>query len=71
METLKRFVFDAILAENSLSLLASQGISVRGSLATPVVISVDEVGFSPRILYDAAKMASVFTVFYALRECSS
>jgi hypothetical protein len=68
MDKLKRFVFDALLAENSLSQLGSQGISVRGATATPPTLDVDEVGFSPRILYDAAKMSSVFTAFFCLEN---
>lgn len=67
-DKLKRFVFNALLAENSLSQLGAQGISVRGSAPVPQSIVVDEVGFSPRILYDAARMASVYTVFFALEN---
>lgn len=65
---IRQFVFNAILAENSLAQLDSQGISVRGSAATPPTISVEEVGFSPRIVYDAAKMASVFMAFFCLEN---
>ena len=65
---IKQFVFNAMLAENSLSQLASQGISVRGSAATPPTIQVDELGFSPRIVYDATKMSSVYTAFFCLEN---
>ena len=65
---IKQFVFNAMLAENSLGQLADQGISVRGSNATPPTVSVDEMGFSPRILYDATKMSSVFMAFYCLEN---
>jgi hypothetical protein len=68
MEKIKQFVFNALLAENSLSQLGSQGISVRGAVPTPPTIGVDELGFSPRILYDAAKMASVFSAFFCLEN---
>ena len=68
MDRLRQFVFDAMLAENSLAQLASQGISVRGSASVPATIRVEEVGFSPRILYDAAKMSSVFAAFFALEN---
>ena len=57
-----------MLAENSLSQLNSQGISVKGSVATPPTVNVDEIGFSPRVLYEATKMASVFTAFYCLEN---
>ncbi|TFW05789.1 hypothetical protein E4K72_10870 [Oxalobacteraceae bacterium OM1] len=64
---MRQFVFNALLAENSLAQLAGDGISVRG-VATPPVITVDEFGFSPRIVYDAKKMASVFTAFFCLEN---
>lgn len=67
---IKQFVFNAMLAENSLALLAEKGISVRGSAAIPPTISVDEIGFSPRILYEATKMSSVFMAFFALENAA-
>lgn len=65
---IRRFVFNALLAENSLTGLNDQGISVRGGTATPPTISLEEVGFSPRTVYDATKMASVFMAFYCLEN---
>ena len=65
---IKQFVFNALLAENSLEQLGEQGISVRGGNATPPTISVDEMGFSPRIIYDATKMSSVFMAFFCLEN---
>jgi hypothetical protein len=57
MEQIKQFVFNAMLVEDSLTSLVEQGISVRGVAATPPTIDLDELGFTPRILYDAQKMA--------------
>lgn len=68
MDRLRQFVFDAMLAENSLAQLASQGISVRGSAPVPPVVRIDDVGFSPRVLYDATKMSGVFSAFFALEN---
>ena len=68
MPDVKQFVFNAMLAENSLSQLGEQGISVRGSAATPPTIEVEDLGFSPRTLYDAKKMASVFSAFFCLEN---
>jgi hypothetical protein len=65
---IKQFVFNALLAENSLAQLTAQGISIRGGVATPPTISLDEVGFSPRIIYDATKMSSVFSAFFCLEN---
>lgn len=64
---MRQFVFNALLAENSLAQLSTEGISVRGS-AIPPTISVEDFGFSPRIMYDATKMASVFTAFFCLEN---
>lgn len=68
MERLKQFVFNGILVQDSLTHLESAGISVRGAAATPPVIKVDESEFSPRIVYDAGKMSSVFTAFFCLEN---
>ncbi|WP_152036642.1 Swt1 family HEPN domain-containing protein [Burkholderia pyrrocinia] len=64
---MRQFVFNALLAENSLAQLASEGIAIRGT-ATPPVIAVEEFGFSPRIVYDAKKMSSVFTAFFCIEN---
>ncbi|ULA66382.1 MAG: HEPNSwt1 domain-containing protein [Nitrospira sp.] len=68
MNKVKQFIFNAMLAENSLDQLERLGISVRGASTLPPTIEVDEVGFSPRILYDASKMSSVFTAFFCLEN---
>ncbi len=65
---MKQFVFNALLAENSLTQLVAQGISVRGGIATPPTIKIDNMGFSPRVVYDATKMASVFSAFFCLEN---
>lgn len=64
---MKQFVFNALLAENTLAQLAGDGISIRGA-ATPPVITVEEFGFSHRIVYDAKKMSSVFTAFFCIEN---
>lgn len=57
-----------MLAENSLSQLSEHGISVRGGMATPPTINVEEAGFSPRVVYEATQMASVFMAFFCLEN---
>ena len=66
---MRQFVFNALLAENSLAQLSSDGISIRG-VATPPIISVDTFGFPHRIVYDAKKMSSVFTAFFCLENAA-
>ncbi len=65
---MRQFVFNALLAENSLAQLDSQGIAVKGGKAMPPVISVEEFAFNAQIVYDAGKMASVFTAFFCLEN---
>ncbi len=65
---IRQFVFNALLAENSLTQLEEEGISITGKNATPPKINVDEIGFSPRVLYEAEKMSSVFMAFYCLEN---
>lgn len=65
---LKDFVFDAMLAENSLAQLVVVGISVRGSAATPPTIDLSDKGFSPRLMYDAEKMSSVFSAYFCIEN---
>jgi hypothetical protein len=68
MEKIKQFVFNAMLAESALDQLSEQGISVRGTTVTPPTIGVNELGFTPRILYDAQRMASVFSAFFCIEN---
>lgn len=64
----KKFIFGAMLAENSLAQLSSIGISVRGSVATPPTIDLTDKGFSPKLLYSAEKMSSVFTAYFCIEN---
>ena len=66
--SLKRFVFDAMLAENALSQLGAEGISVTGRAVAPPTIAADDLGFSPRAVYEAGKMGGVFMAFFCLEN---
>jgi hypothetical protein len=68
MHRVKQFVFDGMLVSDALGQLELAGISVRGVAATPPTIQLDEASFSPRIVYDAGKMSSVFTAFFCLEN---
>lgn len=68
MDQLKQFAFDGMLVSDALGQLEKAGISVRGVAATPPMIQVEETDFSPRIVYDAGKMSSVFTAFFCLEN---
>lgn len=68
MSDIRRFVFNAMLVENSLDQLSSEGIGIRGETTDGTVIRVDEIGFSPRIVHESQKMASVFMAFFCLEN---
>ena len=68
MDPLKRFVFDALLTQNSLAQLESIGISVRGAAVAAPTVELEEAEFSPRIVYDAGRMSSVFGAFFCLEN---
>lgn len=65
---MRQFVFNALLAENSLAQLAAEGISVKGGTAEPPVVTVEEFGFSHRTVYNAKKMSSVFMAFFCIEN---
>jgi hypothetical protein len=68
MDKLKRFVFDAMLAENSLDQLTAQGITVRGKALAPPATGGEELVYSPTVVFNAARMAGVYTAFFCLEN---
>jgi len=75
IDILKQFVFNGILTNDSLSKLEGNGISVKGDGNLNAVSPIEEKSFSPRIVFDANKMASVYIGFFcvenAIRELVS
>lgn len=67
-DQLKKFVFNGLLLEDSFSRLESQGISVRSGKNEIPVERIDSADFSPRIIHDANRMASIYIVFYCLEN---
>ena len=68
MEFLKRFVFNAFLLDDSLERLEKDGISVRSGATVIPVERIEEADFSPRIIYDANKMSSIYVAFFCLEN---
>ena len=65
---MKHFVFNALLLADSLERLEERGISVRkGGNAEPIS-RIEERNFSPRIVHDATKMASIYVGFFCLEN---
>lgn len=65
---LKEFIFNGLLLDDSLDNLEDSGISVRDGQKLKGVTRIQETDFSPKIIYNATKMSSVFTVFFCLEN---
>jgi len=68
IERLKQFVFNGILTEDSITNLEKQGISVRQGSQVQPIARIEETDFSPRVIHDASRMASIYIVFYCLEN---
>lgn len=65
---LKEFMFNGLLLDDSLVRLEEQGISVKSGYELEEVQRIDNTDFSPRIIFNATKMSSVFKVFFCLEN---
>ncbi|MCB9227892.1 MAG: hypothetical protein H6578_12090 [Chitinophagales bacterium] len=65
---LKEFIFNGLLLDDTLDKLEDSGISVREGQKLKGVSRIQETDFSPRIIHNATKMSSVFTVFFCLEN---
>lgn len=66
--TLKEFVFNALLVQDSFNALEKEGISVSASGDFTSVSRVVERDFSPRVWHDALNMSSVYTALYCIEN---
>jgi hypothetical protein len=65
---LKEFIFNGLLLDDTLDKLSESGISIREGQTIANISRIQETDFSPRIIYNATKMSSVFMVFYCLEN---
>lgn len=65
---LKEFIFNGLLLDDTLDKLEESGISVREGQKLQGVSRIQKTDFSPRIIHNATKMSSVFTVFFCLEN---
>lgn len=65
---LKQFVFNGILSEDSLTNLEKEGISIRQGSKIQPVARIEETDFSPRIIHNGSRMASIYIVFFCLEN---
>jgi len=68
VKNLKQFVFNALLAEDTLSSLNDIGIDVKNLSGVKETMRVVEKDFSPVIWYNANKMSSVYTAIYCIEN---
>lgn len=67
-DQLKQFIFNGLLLRDSFERLEGQGISVNSGKNLIPVERIDEEDFSPRVIYDANLMSSIYIVFYCLEN---
>ena len=65
---LKEFIINGLLLDDTLNRLEESGISVREGQQLKGISRIQETDFSPRIIHNATKMSSVFTVFFCLEN---
>lgn len=66
--TLRQFVFNGLLLQDSLDTLEKEGITVRESGDLKPVSRVVEADFSPKIWHDANNMASVYQAIFCIEN---
>ena len=66
--TIKEFVFNALLIQDTFSNLEKEGISISNTNDFSPISRVIEQDFSPKIWNDALKMSSVYTALYCIEN---
>lgn len=68
LSILKKFVFNGILLEDTLFQLEEKGISVKKGEKIQPITRISEADFSPIIMHNASRMASVYIAFFCLEN---
>jgi len=66
--SIKEFVFNALLTQDTFRSLENEGISVSSSDDFITISRVVERDFSPRVWHDAINMSSVYTALYCIEN---
>jgi len=66
IKQLKKMVFNGLLAQEDLKTLENQGIGIKVPLSP--VAKIQEEDFSPILIHEAERMASVYALFYCLEN---
>lgn len=64
----KKFVFNALLIEESLYKIHNDGISVKHGIASAPISRIVENDFSPTIWIQASQMSSVYMILYCIEN---
>lgn len=67
-DDIKKFVFNALLLEDSFRQLEETGIVVRPITERKVAERAEKLDYDPRITADAGRMASVFAIFFCIEN---
>jgi hypothetical protein len=67
-DTLKQFVFNGLLLNDSFERLEQEGITVRSPEQEVQINRIEESDFSLRIVFDAKRMSSIYIVFFCLEN---
>lgn len=67
-DTLKQFVFNGLLLNDSFERLEKEGITVRSPKQEVQINRIEESDFSLRIVFDAKRMSSIYIVFFCLEN---
>lgn len=65
---LKTLVFNGMLCRSSLEALQEDGIDAIGDDGCVIVEQIEEVGFSPTLVYQGRKAASVYIYFFCIEN---
>lgn len=66
--TIKEFVFNALLTQDTFCSLEKEGISICEAKDFALISRVVERDFSPRVWHDATNMSSVYTALYCIEN---
>lgn len=66
--TIKEFVFNALLTQDTFQSLEKEGISISATGDFAPISRVVERDFSPRVWHDAVNMSSVYTALFCIEN---
>lgn len=64
----KKFVFNALLIEESLFKMHDDGVSVKYGVASTPITRIVENDFSPTVWFQASQMSSVYMILYCIEN---